>query len=349
MDLGYTVVILGAGASRGARVEGQRTPPLDADFLSRAGKIFHQRRVRGSQPVRAWRKFQKYLQKAGLKYQEIESWRLEQLSTFLEARSNLKGLQLSAGRPQEYAQALAKLKEVVGHTLVLCGGTRPCELHRMLFEGLRPKGVISFNYDLIADQTLLKMGRLNWRRSEYRGSQFARVVSEKGASYSRNIGTARLRGAIPLIKLHGSIHWQKLRRGDGYRISGCRLPEGKAGTFTFVSVPTPPYLVPPVAAKIEIKDGALRKRWYHAVDHLHKARTWIIWGYSFPQTDTIAQVMFRTALSRNRRSKRVILVNPDASAQNRVVDVCRKVKVEQFSSMEAFLLERGLLGERRSN
>ena len=298
--------------------------------------------------MRAWREFQKHLGKAGLKYQEIKSWRLEQLSTFLEARSNLRGLQLSAGRPREYAQALAKLKEVVGHTLLLCGGTRPCKLHRMLFESIKPKGVISFNYDLIADQTLLEMGRLNWRRAYYRGSEFARVVSDRGVSYSRRIGSARVRRSIPLIKLHGSIHWQKLKRGGGYRISGCRLPEDHNETFQLVYVPQPPYLIPPVAAKIEIKDVALRKRWYLAVGHLHKARTWIIWGYSFPQTDTIAQVMFRTALSRNRRPKRVIVVNPDVSTENRVMDVCRKVKVEQFSSMETFLVELGVLSERRA-
>lgn len=120
MDLGNTVVILGAGASRGARVDGQRTPPLDTEFLSVAGNVFRHLRGNGRnrKPVRAWREFQTHLSAAGLKYEEIKSWRLEQLSTFLEARSNLPGLQLSAGRPRKYAQALAKLKEVVGHTLV---------------------------------------------------------------------------------------------------------------------------------------------------------------------------------------------------------------------------------------
>jgi hypothetical protein len=356
-SFGKTVVILGAGASRGSRVEGKLTPPLDTEFLTVAQNTFRYRRARGStrEAVRAWKKFKEHLQKAGLKYEEIKSWRLEQLSTFLEARSNLQGLQLSAGRPREYAQALAKLKEVVGHTLMLRGGVSPCQLHQMLFKAIKLKSVISFNYDLIADQTLLRMRILNWQRSDYRGSEFAQAVSNNGDSYSKKIRRARVRQSIPLIKLHGSIHWQKLRRGDGYRISGCRLPDANHSTFQLISIPQPPYIIPPVAAKIEIKEDVLRKRWYSAVAQLHGARTWIIWGYSFPQTDTIAQVMFRTALSRNRKSKRVIVVNPDASASSRVSEVCQKVSVEQFPSMEAFLVELGKLrnsesaGENGSN
>jgi hypothetical protein len=134
-----------------------------------------------------------------------------------------------------------------------------------------------------------------------------------------------------------------LRRGDGFRLSGCRLPENDRQPFNYLRVPTNPYIIPPVAAKIEIKQAQLRLRWGQAVRHLHDAPGWIMWGYSFPPTDTISQVLFRTALARNRKPKPVIVINPDASVANRVVEVCRKVTVKHYSSIERFLMDEDVL------
>lgn len=344
MKLNRSVIVLGAGASKGAKIAGGRTPPLDSDFLEAASKIFNRRRARGAyrQQVQAWNSFTGHLKRAGLRFEDVKSWRLEQLSTFLEARASLKGLQLDVGRPRDYAEALRALRVAVGYVLIESGGARICSLHKLLFDNVNPSAVISFNYDLIADQTLLALGRLNWRKAEYRGASVANVPSTNDASYYKQIHAGRMTGAIPLVKLHGSIHWERLKRTDGYRISGARLPEGGRSIFEMISVPDDPFLIPPIAAKIEIKEGALREHWYRAVDYLHEAKSWIIWGYSFPQTDTISQVLFRTALTRNRKSKRVIVVNPDVTVAKRVVEVCRKVKVQHFPSMESLLVELGI-------
>lgn len=347
MKISKPVIVLGAGASKGARTGLSRTPPLDTDFLESASKIFARLRARGADhaSVNAWRSFQSHLKRAGLRFKEVKTWRLEQLSTFLEARSNLKGLQLRVGRPKDYAEALRSLRVAVGYVLIKAGGTVPCKLHRLLFENVQPSAVISFNYDLIADQTLLSLARLNWRKAEYRGASTANVPTANGTSYYKHIHAGRMTEFVPLLKLHGSIHWERLQRGGGYRIAGTRLPESGRNTFEIVDVPDDPFLIPPVAAKIEIKDGALRKHWYNAVDQLHESKCWIIWGYSFPQTDTISQVLFRTALVNNRRAKRVIVVNPDAGVAKRVIDVCRKVKVEHYTSMESLLVELGVYSD----
>ncbi len=348
MNIPEPVIVLGAGASHGARVDGKKTPPLDADFLSEAQQLFANRHGgKDRQHIAAWRVFENHLKDAKLKFKEVKNWRLEQLSTFLEARSNLRGLQLGTGRPREYTRALDSLKVVIGHVLLKCGGDKACQFHRMLFQAVQARSIVSFNYDLIADQTLLQMGKLNWRSANYRGAKVARIPSKKGKSYSRPLETAKPRGTVPLLKLHGSIHWEKLDRGDGYRLSGCRLPESNGETFDVVSVPEHPYLIPPVASKIEIKDGVLRKHWYSAVHELHDAKSWIIWGYSFPQIDTIAQVLFRTALDRNKKPKPVFVVNPDASVVERVKDVCRKVKVKHYTSIESLLYELGILEEKQ--
>ena len=338
------VIVLGAGASKGASVSGKRTPPLDSDFLNVAANFFSRKKSRGknSASVKVWNAFRSHLKSAGLDFSEIKGWRLEQLSTFLEARASLRGMQLGQGQPRNYAKALDYLKIIVCHVLKAEGGTRACELHKSLFQSINPKAVISFNYDLIADQSLAALGMLDWKDELYRGARFAAVPTEdeKGLFYK---GLYKVRGSkgTPLLKLHGSMHYGKLDRGTGFRLSGVHLPTKADGMFEYALVPAEPYLIPPVAAKIEIKQQELRDRWYAALDYLHEAPAWIIWGYSFPPTDTISQVLFRTALTRNRKSKPVIVINPDFSVAKRVLDVCRKVSVEYYPSMERFLLERG--------
>jgi hypothetical protein len=295
--------------------------------------------------VQAWKAFQSHLRSAGLNFSEVRQWRLEQLSTFLEARASLRGMQLEQGRPRDYAKALDSLKAMVCHALVAEGGTRSCELHKLLCEASKPKAVISFNYDLIADQSLAELGALNWRDEQYRGARFAALPAENSNKlYYKGIYPTRGEKGVPLLKLHGSIHYAKLDRGTGFRLSGAHLPTDSNSGFKYELVPDEPYLIPPIAAKIEIKQKELRSRWYDALDYLHEAPAWIIWGYSFPVTDTISQVLFRTALARNKKSKPVIVVNPDYSTVKRVQDVCRKVSIEHYPSMEKLLMDHGKIG-----
>lgn len=345
MTIPSPVIVLGAGASHGSKVPGNRTPPLDGNFLSEAGRLFAGLHSRGNNRARieTWQSFQKQLAKAGLRFDEVRTWRLEQLSTFLEARGNLKGLQLYQGRPREHAAALDLLKQVVAHVLLASGGQEVCPLHQMLIKSVKPRSVVSFNYDLIADQTMLSLGLLNWKAAAYRGAKCAMIPTNTGSQRAFAIPRSRMRRSVPLIKLHGSIHWEEAGRAKGFRLSGARLPSESEKRFDLVNVPENPYLIPPIAAKIDIQEGPLRERWYSAVDELHKAKSWIIWGYSFPVTDTISQVLFRTALARNRKKKPVYVINPDHSVAARVQEVCKKVSVKHFTSMEGFLHDLGSL------
>src|SRR5579884_2108894 len=100
-------VILGAGASAGA-VVGSHAPPLDSNFLSVARQRLF-RKGPGDHDTAAWNTFRRKLRTAGLAATAVQRWRLEQLSTYLEARSNMPSLQAKAGRPADYSQALAAL------------------------------------------------------------------------------------------------------------------------------------------------------------------------------------------------------------------------------------------------
>lgn len=345
MDIKNAVIILGAGASKAAHTQSGHSPPLDQDLLETASVRFRNLRLKGKNRdcVRTWKAFKKQIISAGLHFDDVKHWKLEQLSTFLEARANLKGLQLGVGQPREYTRALELLNRVVAHVLQVTGGVETCALHRHLFQAAEPPAVISFNYDLIADQTLLDMRRLNWKRNEYTGGARSSIPLEGGGKTYKYFDASRQDDATRLIKLHGSMNWEEMFGGKDYRLSGVMPPEGRRRIFDYITVPERPYIVPPVAAKIQIKEGPLRSHWYQALDFLHDSSKWVIWGYSFPQTDTISQVLFRTALARNRKKKPVIVVNPDPTAAARVVTVCQKVRVEHYSSIESLLIKLGEL------
>jgi hypothetical protein len=115
MRIQGAAIVLGAGASKGAQIVGGRTPPLDGEFLDVAAKYFKGKKAQGvgKERVKAWNSFKTHLRSAGLDLSIVKSWRLEQLSTFLEARANLHTMQLSRGQPRDYLQALESLKTLI--------------------------------------------------------------------------------------------------------------------------------------------------------------------------------------------------------------------------------------------
>jgi hypothetical protein len=347
------VIILGAGASKAAFFSSgaRHTPPLDAEFLKVAGglSLFKSRPTQDVWRTHysSWVSLKTYLNRAGLSFKEVEDWRLEQLSTFLEARATLRGLQLNQGRPINFRKALDNLKGVVSSVLLHRGGDDVCELHRDLFHSVAPSAVVTFNYDLIADRTLADLGKLKWDAAAYRGAKDMRVRSAGGHT-TRLARVPRFSGRahVPLFKMHGSMNWEREPADNKiHRLSG--LVPGLTGADTRF-LPRLPFIIPPVAAKTEIPQ-CLSLIWRQALKALYNADHWIFWGYSFPTTDTISQVLFRTALSNNKSYKRVVVINPDQTVASRVRNICRKVKVSSTPSMERYLweLDAGGLNMRR--
>ena len=253
MYLRNAAIVLGAGASKGAQVTGKRTPPLDAEFLKITTDHFSRKRARGKNKpiVTTWNSFRRNLTSAGLTLAIVKEWRLEQLSTFLEARANLKGMQLTQGRPLEYANALESLKKIVCHVLSVEGGTRVCSLHKSLFELTVPKAIISFNYDMIADQSLAELGLLNWRSAQYRCARFASIPNNSGKPDYKGLFARRHDGSVPLLKLHGSMHFEKLKRGTGYNslARDCQMTSmAHFGISTSQMIPTSFHLLRPKLA-----------------------------------------------------------------------------------------------------
>lgn len=329
---GYAV-ILGAGASFGASV-GRTAPPLDGPFLAVARQVLK----KNSADKKAWRKLVGSLEKAGIRDQDISNYRLEQLSTYLEARANMPSLQAKVGKPADYTKALEQLSQVICRTIEQTNGTKSCPIHRAVFDRVNPGCVITFNYDLIADQTLLAMDKLSWSKKEYAGSSLI-IQPSSGKPYNSKKPKHRLPDAIRYLKLHGSINWQAHKKGDGFSLTLGGLPD-TSKQFYYPGPPEDPMVVPPVAAKMQIRRGAIRELWSSASTALRTAPGWIIWGYSFPLTDTVTQVLCRTALAKHKKPKPIIVINPDMGVSERIRGVLQKVRVRNhWSSVERFLLD----------
>lgn len=346
-------IILGAGASKGANLP--NTPPLDSDFLDVASQLFEgsgkfiglKKEARDE-----WKRFVTKIARIGIGKKELRKWKLETLTTFLEARKNVN-FQNTSGRPDRHAETLASLNRIVCYVLYFRDGTNSCSIHEKMFKFIKPTSVISFNYDLIADQSLFKTSMLDHRCPEYSSGKTMRLWINSNWNDRKWFQRRRPNkkdGHISLYKLHGSIHWQSLTRGGGYIISGIkRFPPQEQG-FEYNKIPRNPMIVPPVAAKMSISDTHLLSVWEKAHKELKKSSTWFLWGYSFPQTDTITSVLLKTCIKDSRgKQKTVIVINPDYSVSDRVKSLLEKVRVKQYSSAPDFLLRENQIELMSSN
>lgn len=350
LGLRGAAIIVGAGASRGAIFEapnGTRSPPLDAEFFATAADLFDRKVPSQMKLAKAdWNRFKRAVDQAGVPASNLKDWKLETLTTYLEARSNVR-FEAGQGKPPKYGEAIRLLKRVVCNTLHFSNGTKRCYLHALLFKEVAPSVVISFNYDLIADQSLLANNSLNWSADTYAHSNTASVVTSS-KTYSKRWFPGGRRPSTPgvtLLKLHGSMNWNELKRTKGFQIAGLsNFPPSPSTEFRFASIPDAPFIVPPVAAKIAIPSTSLHDLWREAAKKLRKAKHWIIWGYSFPQTDAITTVLLTTCVKKSRgKQKKITIVNPDHSVESRVKTTLRKVRTTQYNSIEHLLCDHGIL------
>ncbi len=341
-------LIVGAGASKGARIEGSLTPPLDTEFIRLAKSLLSKRKKNGDSTLLQkgkdeWKNFESTLMDIGLSIKLVESWRLEELATYLEARANVT-FQKKAGR-KSYADILKRLNRIICYVLTLSGGTKVCEIHKTMIERVDPQSIISFNYDLILDETLINLEKLKWATASYiKAKTIKLLVGNKIQPPQKWYSSKKRpqnREGIPLYKLHGSIHWEAMQRGDGHTISGVTHFPPKNKTFGYERPPETPFIIPPVAAKMSIEDKHLKHIWTAAKNELI-GTNWIIWGYSFPRTDTITSVLLKTCLQGKRGQKKpVIVINPDPSVSGRIEELLSGVKViAQYSTATDFFLKK---------
>lgn len=179
--------------------------------------------------------------------------------------------------------------------------------------------VITFNYDTIIDKHLYNKFKLT-------EIYFDRILTEASEAQSKRSG-----GKIEyplLIKLHGSINWHVKRQDLDNILNNEKIECVKRNTTTFDtsdcyfiekilkkdSIPSPsdestPLILPPMPQKPITNIAIFRYLWTYAYEYLHECEEIIICGYSFPETDTLAESMFSNFS--NKHIKKITIIDPN--------------------------------------
>jgi hypothetical protein len=149
------------------------------------------------------------------------------------------------------------------------------------------RGVVTTNYDLLAERTLRHRVMSGPPRPGfyYPGATAQRL---QGAStFSTRHKWVEVTGSVPLCKLHGSLNW--IEEGDGFgAFADCR-PAYRSERPSFIVAPEPEKTAP----------SRLIPIWEVAASLLGEAPIWIVVGYSAPVYDiAIAELLSTTGTGR---------------------------------------------------
>ena len=341
---GKNVVVLGAGATRGAEFVDPRgakacLPPLNADFFTQLQRVQALNRQSDVDAV-----MRDVIDSFGPNF----SLSLEEYFTHIEALLRGGQLFLTADNTK---YSPAKLRERRAHLLDALSAvleesvdvTRkaspavesPCSYHRALVDALGPSDtIVSFNYDCLVDHSLRTSVLPIWSaRYGYCVPKPSRMDDQSVKVWS-GAASVKQNDTIRLLKLHGSLNWRQWPDADDEAIRLRERIYKQNGQKTYE-------IIPPEFLKA-IEREPFQTLWKRAASALKSAETIAMVGFSFPPTDQLVEAMFRMALEENKRLKRLIIVNPSKHDRDRMRRVCTSVlnrsstRVVQFDYFSEF-------------
>ena len=322
-----TVVLLGAGASRGASFSApgrQVLPPLDADFFQQAQALDEKKYSTYAKPVLEF--LRNDYGPGALPTLETVFTQLEGFERFLR--------QFSTGRGRRtglYQKQLGHLQQLIPAVFrdAMAGAT--CDWHDRVAQALRAgDAVVSFNYDTLIDSSLHR-----WSKGVWLASQGYGVRASSGAEHWSAPPTP---GPVPrepvkLLKPHGSLHWTKLdQQNEHLRLHAQPYAQRAAKTN----------IIPPTWDKSILGTWPWKPIWKSAARYLQKARCLVTVGYSVPPTDLMTQALIKSSLG-TTQLRLLVVVNPDPVARHRVIDLARagimpKTRVVELETLRDFAL-----------
>lgn len=311
-----TLVILGAGATRGASFvepESAVPPPLDQDFfqilqMSAAGRTDDGRKL---------------IDHVRTLYGPALNVGLETVFNNLDAaRIFHQEFKVTRGRileePKRLIDALRTvLPELLGESI-----SGSCSTHAAIASRLSARDVVvSLNYDCVMDDAL--RCHAGFRFDPGRGG-YGVDVADGADDWRRHGKGRRAQGSIQLLKLHGSLNWR--------------------GPFVPLRLRAEPYkpvangvIAPPLTNK-PVTDPPLSEIWRKARTIVGSMRRLVIVGYSMPAADGLVRTLLATDLSANLED--VVLVDPSETTLVRHVDffgrVSPKAKIITLRSLKQF-------------
>lgn len=334
---GRRVILLGAGASRGAAFgfPSSVEPPLNRDFFTQLQRITtkHTKLVR--QVMRD------VVDLFGANFSlTLEDYftQLEFLISTAEGMTSASdGLKLARDLRRKRDRLMAALSAVLEastNRAIAGSGSQGCRYHRLIAAHLVPGDlVISFNYDCVMDDALRREGGDRW--SAHTGYDFGSryTVEPSGARFWTPSGTGRipLAKTIRLLKLHGSVHWQLPAEGTSVKLKQ-RLHQ-QYGTPRFD-------IIPPQWNK-SLRTPIFRHLWRSAFRAVQRAEQIAILGFSFTPTDLHVESLFRLALG-GAPLRTLVIVNPSAADRERIRRVFAgslarsRTVVREYNDLAAF-------------
>lgn len=340
-----SVVVLGAGATRGASHVGAipgPLPPLDADFFTQAQRLTQAKRsdlVTGlvANTVAIF----------GSNFQLT----MEGFLTQVEQLSNVFEDYKLQGRPPDSPyrpvreQFLQVLAAVIDEAI---GRVASCDHHKTLAASLTPKDtILSFNYDPLIDMTLRDHFPQKWNPRFGYGVP-ARVKGKRAAGTFAWAGKDPKTGeislpaaSVTLLKMHGSLNWFPAPVEYFSLLELRQRWWHQHGDLDFEIAP-PEWNKP-------IRSGIYERVWSQARKALKSVNSLVMIGYSLPANDLPAQALFMADALRKKgappKLRLLVIVNPDREARARIRKVLisrldkktRVITFDSFADYAAFI------------
>jgi hypothetical protein len=174
---------------------------------------------------------------------------------------------------------------------------RTCEYHDQLAKVLHAEdAIVTFNYDCLMDDALKRNAGRSWNPGRGYG-----IELPDSATAGWQPPTSRGRWAtnpIALLKLHGSLNWD---RAHGGTPTSLRLRSDPYESANRASAE----VVPPVWDKTIGADSVLKQVWKEARRVLPTGPILAVIGYSVPATDLLSQALIRVAASERAENKKL--------------------------------------------
>jgi len=336
-----TVVVLGAGATRGAsfveKLPGA-LPPLDTDFFTQV------QRLSSAKPRRL---VTDLIQDTVRIFGRNFRLTMEGYLTHIEYLQNVFEAYRLRGRPRGslYPQMRTHFLQALAALLDESIGREPiCKYHSILVNNLTPSDtILSFNYDWLIDETLRSKASGKWNpRRGYGVTAYSQGPKGAGTKYWASTDWTTGKPSYPpstitLLKLHGSMNWFPVAAEDeDPKIQLRQRWWHQKGNLSFEIAP-PEWNKP-------LRSGIYRRLWPKARAALKDVRALVFIGYSLPAADLPAQALFMVDAPGQGTAphlRLLVIVNPDAAARARIRDTLRNrlnpnTRVLTFDTLAGF-------------
>jgi len=339
---GEAVVVLGAGATRGAefvKASKGAEPPLDRDFFTQA------QRLSTAKPRQL---VSRLIEDVVATFGNNFALTMEGYLTRLEQLAHVIDDYKFRGRPprNQFVRMRAHFLQVLAALMDEAIGREPkCAFHTRLVDRLSSSDtILSLNYDWLIDLILKRHGRSKWNpKIGYGVAVYSNGPRGAGTKYwacANDAGKPDFpTHSVSLLKLHGSLNWFPVPLDQNPPKLALRTRWWhQNGNLTFEIAP-PEWNKP-------TRSGIYVPVWRQARAALRTAKAIVFIGYSLPETDLPIQALLTVERSPTALAL-LVVVNPDQVSRRRIRDTLRKrinnqtrvLSFERFEHFYEFLAE----------